>query len=138
MNDIDLAKKLLEEGFNLAIVKNGKAIYTSNERGIKPIYTAVCQMKEELKDSSIADKVIGKAAAILCKDTNIKEIYTKFTSKGAIEVLKQENIKFTYEKSCDYIVNRDKTDMCPMEKLACTTEDKNILLQKIKEFLSNI
>lgn len=42
MTDIDLAKKLLsDKDFALAIVKEGKLIYSSRDKGISPIYTAV-------------------------------------------------------------------------------------------------
>ncbi len=67
MKDIDLAKQILkEENQSLVVVKNGEVLYKSRDRGIKPMYSITKEMKEEVNGSSIADKVIGKGAALLC------------------------------------------------------------------------
>ncbi|SDY81537.1 protein of unknown function [Proteiniborus ethanoligenes] len=139
MRDLELAKKLLEEKeLTLAIVKEEKIIFTSKDKGIKPIYTAVLEMEEELKDASVADRVTGKAAAILCKYAGIKKLYTKLISQEAIKILQNSNMELIFEESSPYIKNREKTDMCPVEKLSLTTESPKELIQKIASFLDSI
>lgn len=139
MKDLDIAKKVLEErNLALVIVKEGKVIFTSNDRGIKPLYAAVLDLKEELKSSSVADKVIGKAAAILCRYIDIKELYTKLISQEAIKILENSGIEFIYDESSPYIKNRDKTDMCPVEKLSQGIDNPEELLARIAEFLDGI
>jgi len=136
MEDIELAKKYLEEdNLALAVVKNGELIYKSQEKGIKPMYFLAVNEKGILKGTSIADKVIGKGAAMLCSYIGAKELYAQLISEGAIEVLEEENIVYTYDRICPYIKNREKSDMCPVEKIA--TESKNVeeLLDRIKDFL---
>ncbi len=139
MKDLELAKEILEEKeLTLAIVKEGKILFTSTDKGIKPIYTAVVGLKEELKGVSVADRVIGRAAAILCKYADIKELYTKLISNEAIKVFENSNIKFFYDESSPYIKNRDKTDMCPVEKLSQDIDSPAELIQKISEFLDSM
>jgi len=139
MKDLELAKKELEEKeLTLAIAKEGEIIFTSTDKGIKPMYTAVLKLKEELRGSSVADRVIGRAAAILCKYAGIKELYTKLISDEAIKVLKDGDITFTYDESSPYIKNRDKTDMCPVEKLSQNVDNPEELIQKISEFLDRM
>ncbi|WIV12625.1 DUF1893 domain-containing protein [Proteiniborus sp. MB09-C3] len=139
MKDLELAKEILEEKeLTLAIVKEGKILFTSIDKGIKPIYTAVRELKEELKGASVADKVIGKAAAILCKYADIKELYTRLISSEAIKIFEDSSIKFFYDESSPYIKNRDKTDMCPVEKLSQKVDSPTELVQKISEFLDNM
>lgn len=139
MRDIDLAKELLEkEGYTLVIVKEGNVIYKSFEKGIKPMYTAVKEIKDNLSGASVADRVIGKAAAMLCRQSNIKELHTRLISESAFKVLDEGNIKYTYKVSSPYIKNRDKTDMCPVEKLSQETHDSTLLLEKIESFLLSI
>lgn len=137
MKDIELAKKYLEkDNLSIAVVKNGELIYKSQEKGIKPMYfLAVKVRKGILKGVSIADKVIGKGAAMLCSYIGAKELYAQLISEGAIKVLEEENIVYTYDRICPYIKNREKSDMCPVEKIA--TESKNVeeLLDRIKDFL---
>ena len=139
MKDIEIAKKYLVEGnLAIAVVKNGKLIFKSQEKGIKPMYILATESKGILKGASIADKVIGKGAAMLCKYIGIKEVYGQLISSSAIDVLKESKIIYSYGKTCSYIKNRDKTDICPIEKIAANVEDMDILLERIEEFLKAI
>ena len=138
MTDIEIAKKYLkEENLTLAVAKNGELIFKSKDKGIKPMYILATEMKEIAKGASIADKVIGKGAALLCEYIGIKELYGELMSEIAIKILKGANIDFTYSKITPYIQNRDKTGLCPIENMAKDIEDGEILLKKIGEFLSN-
>ena len=68
MKDIELAKQILNnENKTIVIVKDGKVIFTSENKGIKPVCEAFNELKDELKGSSAADKVVGKAAAMIYK-----------------------------------------------------------------------
>lgn len=139
MNDIGIAIDLLEkEQLTLAIVKNNKVIFTSKEKGIKPLYNVVTEHKEELKGSSIADRVTGKAAAMLCVYANIKELHTGVLSENAVEIFSKSTVLYEYEKTTPFIKNRDKTGMCPIEKLSIGTNNINDLLLKISIFLENL
>ncbi|MFA5523610.1 MAG: DUF1893 domain-containing protein [Tissierellales bacterium] len=139
MKDLELAKEVLaEKELTIAIVKEGKIIFTSTDKGIKPMYTAVLDLKEDLKGASVADRVIGRAAAILCKHVDIKGLYTKLISHEAIKVFEDTTISFFYDESSPYIKNRDKTDMCPVEKLSQNVNNPEELIQKISHFLDSI
>lgn len=139
MKDIDVAKEFLEsEKLALAIVKDGKLVFSSKGIGIKPLFTAVEQLKDELEGSSVADKVTGKAAAMLCKYAKIKELHTHLISENAIAVFKDTPIILEYEESTPYIKNRDRTGMCPVETLSLKTNDIDELRSGIKTFLESI
>ncbi len=139
MKDIEIAKNLLtKEDLTLVIVKNGEVIYMSNKKGISPLFWAVKDVKESLKDSSVADKVIGKAAAMLCSYAGINELHTNVVSEKAIEILNRTKIMYQYENLCSFIKNRDNTGICPVEALALNTESIEELLTGIQKFLINI
>lgn len=139
MRDIDIAKSLLlEEKLALVAVKDGNVIYKSKDRGIKPLYTAYKEMKNSLKGASIADKVIGKAAAMLCAGAEISQLYTNLISEKAIEVLKSTDIEFSYELAVPFIKNRDNTGLCPVENLSLEAENIDKLLTGIDSFLKSI
>ena len=139
MKDIDIAKELLQkEKLALAVVKNGEIIFTSRDRGIKPLFSVVSELKDELKGSSIADKVTGKAAAMLCEYADIKELSTRLISENAINVLESTSIIYNYEESTPYIKNRDETGMCPVETLSLKVNNINELLEGITNFLESI
>lgn len=135
MDNLELARKTLEED-NLAfvLVKNMEVIRKSEAKGIKTLATIYKEEKELLEGAYVADKVIGKAAALFLKGGNIIELYAELISEGAIEVLKEENIKVMYNEKTDRILNRDMTDTCPMEKLSEGVDDPDVLLEKVEEF----
>lgn len=137
--DIELAKKLLtDENLALVAVKNGEVVFKSKDKGIKPMYILATEMKEKASNASLADRVIGKGAAILCGYIGIKEVYTDLISEGGKATLEKYKISYTMTEACPYIKNRDKTDYCPIEKLSLPLEEPVLLLQKIKEFFASI
>lgn len=139
MKDIDIAKALLEKGeLTLAIVKNEKIIFQSREKGIKPLFTVVNDLKEELRGSSVADRVTGKAAAMLCVYADIKELHTKILSENAVKILLDSHVLYEYEKNTPYIKNRDQTGMCPIETLSLKVNNIQELLSSISTFLESI
>ena len=94
--------------------ENGKI-----EEYYKPrVYDIVSLLKENenaLKGATVADKVIGKAAASLLTVAGVKEIYANIISEIAIPVLERNNIKYEYKNKTEYIINNEGTGMCPME-----------------------
>lgn len=139
MKDIDIAKRLLiEENLALVVVKNSEVIFKSIDKGIKPMYILATEMQEKAEGASLADRVIGRGAALLCGYIGINEVYTELISEGGIDTLNKYNISFTMAKLCPYIKNRDKTGYCPIEKISMDLEDPILLLQKIKDFLASI
>lgn len=138
-SDIEIAKKyLIEENLTMAIVKNRRVILKSTERGIKPLFMAIMDKKDAIKGGSLADKVIGKAAAMLCAKGGIYQIYTRTISQGAVDILEAKSISYNYDNKVDYILNRTKSGLCPVENLSKDQADVDILIKDIESFLKSI
>ncbi len=139
MLDIDIAKKeLIENEYTLVIVKNQNILYTSKERGILPLYKAVTSSCYDLKDASIADKITGKGAALLCAYGMIKSLFTGMISKPALKVLEDSNITAAYRKLVDTIKNRAGDGRCLVEILTNDIKKPEDALIPIKDFLIGI
>ena len=86
---------------------------------------------------SAADKIVGKAAAMLYKLLNVNDIYGEVMSIRAINFLEQNNINFKYKIKTNEIINRKGTGICPMEQTVLNienpTEAKKLLENKLKE-----
>jgi len=136
MSDLDIAKELLSEKVNIAFVKKGKTIFCSDEEGVKGFLAAIKNLGEELQDSSIADKIAGRAVALLCMHVKIKSLYAKTMSESCIRVLQNSGIAFGFEKVVKNILNKDKTDMCPLEKLVSEISDPQIGFEKLNSFIN--
>lgn len=122
MEFLERAKKLLyEEQATCVIVLEGEVIL-SKERGIRPVLEQLELAPEKLKGASVADKVIGKSAALLFTYAGIQEIYSEIISEYAISVFQKHGISCSYGKRVPYIINREGNGMCPMEQAVLETE----------------
>lgn len=106
--------KETEAAKNLLVGKKG--IYTSEKRGVAPIIEKIDTDPDFFKGASAADRVIGKAAAMLLEKYGVSEIYAKVTSKYAVAYLNDKKTVLTYDIKVNHIINRSGADMCPMEK----------------------
>ena len=70
----------------------------------------------DLSGFAAADKIVGKAAAMLFVLADVKAVYAPVMSETAKEILMQHGIDAEYDQLTDQIINRAGTDLCPMEK----------------------
>lgn len=114
MNNFDEAKRILASGNYTCVAVSAADTYTSTLRGVKPLLDLIDSGKS-LKDYSVADRVVGRAAAFLYVILKADEVYADVMSKGALEVFSEYGIRAEYGELTDRIINRAKTGMCPME-----------------------
>lgn len=114
------AKDLLEksEGVVCVVVDSTKDAHFATHRGVKPLVDWLRNTPKVLKGGFVADKVIGKAAAMLMVYGGVKEVYGGIISESAAQFLQDSGVPFTAGKKVPFIVNRDNTGMCPMESRA--------------------
>lgn len=131
MTSLEQAKSLLiTTNSTIAVVSNGE-VFTSQERGVKPLLLLLTEKKGFLKGASVADKVIGKAAALLMVLGEIKEVHTLIISEPAIKVFEKHNIPCFYDTKVDRIVNRTGDGLCPMETLCLDVDDPQEAFNRI-------
>lgn len=128
---------LLSSASTIAVVSDGE-VFTSQERGVKPLLFLLKEKKEFLKGASVADKVIGKAAALLMVLGEIKEVHTLIISEPAIKVFEKYNIPCFYDKKVDRIINRTGDGLCPMETLCLDVDEPQEAFQKITDFIKTM
>ena len=121
---------LLSSASTITVVSDGE-VFTSQERGVKPLLFLLKEKKEFLKGASVADKVIGKAAALLMVLGEIKEVHTLIISEPAIKVFEKHNIPCFYDKKVTRIVNRTGDGLCPMETLCLDVENPQEAFERI-------
>ena len=134
--DFNSAKKLLMQENLTCIIFHDDDIYTSSERGVKPLLKLIDAGKS-CKGHEAVDKVIGKAAAFLYVILGVTKIHAGVISQSALQVLRDNQITITYDKLVGYIENRTKDGRCPMESAVLHIDDCNEALaairQKVKE-----
>lgn len=133
-------RKRLQEGKHSCVIANGSDIRIFCRRGVADIYDILKNDPKFLQGASIADKVIGKAAAALLILGGIKQVYSNIISQLAMELFQSAHVEVTYGKLVPHIINRTHTGWCPLETLskdAQTPEDvlvivENFMMQEVQ------
>ncbi len=133
MNDFLKAKELLVDEINLVMIKDNEVL-KSKEKGIAFLFSLAD--KNRYQGYSVADKIVGKAAAFLYSRMQVKNVYGKTMSKKAIEVLKKYNIHVEYQIPVENIYNRTYTGLCPMELTVLNIEEKEEAFKALKDKIS--
>lgn len=137
MRDIERAKKLLDaEGFSCVLTQGG-TIYTSRKTGITPLVEFLSS-GINLNGFSAADKIIGKAAALLFVLAGVREVYASVMSEPAVAVLQQNKVCHSYGILTSSIENRTGTGQCPMEQAVSQTDDPAQAFTAIKATMKRL
>jgi len=134
----ELKQKFNNSGLTCLIIKDGEEVFSSSDNGILPIVQGVSKMKGAI----VADKVIGKAAALICVHGGAVSVYANVMTTSAAEVFSENGILFDAEKMVEEILNRDKTGLCPFEILgrdiSCPKQALGKVVLKLLEFGADV
>ena len=68
---------------------------------------------------------------------HVSQVFAQLISEQAVQVLKAADIAVEYDTIVPNIINRDGTDVCPVEKLTMNITEPSVAFERIKEFLIN-
>lgn len=125
------------QGTITCVLKKDDSILTSERTGIAPIM----QWLEEgidLTGYEAADKIIGKAAAMLFTKAGVTSVYGEVMSEPARLFLKSKGIPYSYGTLTDKIINRAGNGMCPMEMTVLEINDVEEAYTALKETLERL
>ena len=124
------ARALLESGgHTLALVREEKAL-SSDLRGVAGLVELIGAGKD-LAGFSAADRVVGKAAALLFALAGVEEVYAGVMSRPAALFLKEAGVRFAYGVLVEGIINRAGDGPCPMERAVLGISDPALGLDAI-------
>ncbi len=109
----DLIKVLQDGGHSLVVAKGD--VCTFDGRGVSDLFRLLEENSVLLYGASVADKVVGKAAASLMALAKVKDVYAAVISQPALDLLRNNEIHVIYEKVVPHIINRAGTGLCPLE-----------------------
>ena len=121
MTAIERARELLK-GAALAIVNGGEE-YTSSAAGIGALSDVLNARRELLDGAAVADRIVGKAAALLMAAGGVKRVHAEVISDAGAQALEKYGIPYTFCKRTEVILNRAGTGQCPMEQTVKYTDD---------------
>lgn len=134
-NRLEQAKAALQGEITFAAVLADGRIITSEKKGIAPMMALLKEDADVLKGACVADRVIGKAAALLMEKGGVIAVYGDIISTHAMSIYKKNGTPVTCGKEVPYIINWAKTGMCLMEQTVLEIEDAEEAYEALKRKL---
>jgi len=136
MKDLEISKaRLNQRNFSLVIVKDRKILFETVSSGLWGLLQAIELLDKELAESSVADKVMGRAAALLLVYSCVSAVFAVTISEEGIKVLKDNGILYQFENRVPHILNSEGDDMCPFEKLTITLTNPAETYSRLKSLI---
>lgn len=130
--DIELARALLLANKNATCVAvRGEEVLTSTEPGVKPLLSWLAEGRD-LTGFAVADKVVGKAPALLYALLGPDAVFAPVMSWTGRAVLLCSGIATSYDTLVPHIQNRAKNGQCPMDASVTNVFDPVDALAVIK------
>ena len=134
---MEYLKSLLQREEVRGVVRSADGeIREFHRQGVIDLFTLLTEEPQMLKDAQIADRVIGRGAALLMVKGRVREVFAYVISEPALDILRQAGIPAAYTTLQPHIINRTGTDICPIEKLTSVTADPDEAYRLIKNFLT--
>jgi iron complex outermembrane receptor protein/vitamin B12 transporter len=130
--------RILQEGNFSCVISNGDEQRTFTQRGVADLYDLYRSEPQFLKGASVADKVVGKAAASLMILGGVKQLYTNIASEPALDLLAGTDIEVEYTLKVPFIENSDRTGWCPLESACYELKSEAEALIAIQNFIAGM
>ena len=121
MTDWERAKTLLTGEITCVLVK-GDSTLVSTKRGIAPMIDWLGE-GQRLAGFAAADRIVGKAAAMLFVKAGLSAVYAEVLSEPGKAYLEKRGIPVTYGVLTPAIINRAGDGPCPMEAAVAGIDD---------------
>ena len=105
IRDMDSVREILSKTeHSIVVIKNGDVLTKKKGEGIRPILEAIDELKENMNDSVIGDRILGKASALLCAYAKCKGVYSPQATKKASSLRKSGKLVRTVKIGAKYAV----------------------------------
>jgi len=142
LRDLKIAREALSNSdTSVVVVSYGKIWKEKKGKGIRPIIEAIDEMGEDINDSIIGDRILGRASSLLCRYAKAKGVYSPKGTKTGIALLIMGGVPCQVDELIPRIDNKDGNDICPFEKIlkevTSPEEAYKVLKEKLIEFKQN-
>ena len=110
--------EFLKSSWGLELWLGNKLIFRSKKAGVAGLLAFIQEHDSKYKNLVVFDKIVGRGAALLAVYLKAKAVYGALGSELAAQALKEFKIEFHFQKTIPNILNRDKTGLCPIEKIS--------------------
>jgi len=115
---LEKTKRFASGPWSLIVENKQSVIYRSKEARLLPLLDCIDKHYHEMLGATVLDKMVGRAAALLCVYARVSQILTPLISEGAAETLEESGVPFVGLEKVEQIMNLERTGPCPMEEKA--------------------
>lgn len=134
-NDLNIAReRLIQKNLALVVVKKDEVVFETSSHGIGGLLKTIEELGKEMKGSSVGDKVVGKAAALLCIHAGVLGVFAIIASEKAVQELRKNNVLCRFKNRVPHILNSQRSRICPFEKLVVSTSNPKKAYEQLKSF----
>ena len=135
--DLERAKEILNDTDCTCVLCRDDLVHTTSQRGVRPLVQWL-ESGEDTWACSAADKVVGKAAALMYCLLGVRSVHGNVMSTAAVKVLRRYGVDAYWDTLTEYIRNRAGTGLCPMEEATANIDDPEealpVILAKLASF----
>lgn len=137
MTDLAQARRHLDTGkLAFVLVRDGKVLATGDDYGVRELLAAVDRLGPLARGASLADKIVGKAVALIVVHAGISAVDTRVASESAVKLLERHSVPLSTATIVPQILNRRGDGPCPMEKATTAIEDAQLGLEALRAFIA--
>jgi len=137
LTDVDRAAALLVSGGHTCVLCRGDETLTSDAHGPAPLVDWL-SAGVNLAGFSAADRVVGRAAALLYAAGDVVAVHAVLASEPASVVLAAHGIALSAEQTVPAILNRNRTGSCPMEVAVAGTNDPSLAVPLLRAAIESM
>ncbi len=135
--DLEKAIETLEATGATCVACKDNTVYSSTQRGVKPLLTWLDNCTD-MMGYSCADRVVGKGAALLYCLLGVRRVYGKVMSVAAVKVFRANGIEASWGCLTEAIMNRAKNGPCPIENACLAYDEPEDALPVIRRTLERL
>ncbi|MCI8998617.1 MAG: DUF1893 domain-containing protein [Muribaculaceae bacterium] len=132
-----LRGKLRSEGYTLVVCPTCGEVRGFEGRGVSDLYRLLNEEPDFLNGATIADKVVGRAAAALMILGGAKMVHSEVISTPALQLFDGSDVEVTFGLEVPHIINRKRDGWCPLEIRCKDCESPEECLKRIEAFINN-
>ncbi|MBC7339935.1 MAG: biotin--[acetyl-CoA-carboxylase] ligase [Firmicutes bacterium] len=130
--DLELAKGEIAGGTaSVALACRGRLLGRAEGNGLLPLVDLLDRLGWAPEQGAgfwpappvLADRVVGKAAALLAAQAGVRAVWGRVVSSAARETLRARGIHVEGEEMVPFVHGRQPGVMCPMERLVALADD---------------
>ncbi len=117
--DLVQARALLEaEQHAIVFVRAGRVLAVGDRRGVIDLLTMTETLGTTAAGASVADRVVGRAAALVYRAIGVRAVYAQLLSESGAVALAEGEIHAEWGARVAQILNRTHDGICPFEEAA--------------------